>query len=109
MMLYFHNHKSKDCSHVDTMLMNDVKLVEATNQDVLWYGLNTNTDHGQQVMKSIKPESLPHISIIVPDENKHVYILVTLEGTDKIMKNLVREIRKAKIKLIQMQQSIEEK
>lgn len=60
-------------------------------------------------MKSIKPESLPHISIIVPDENKHVYILVTLEGTDKIMKNLVREIRKAKIKLIQMQQSIEEK
>lgn len=75
MMLYFHNHLTKDCRYVDSLLMTDPKIQKETSEGVLCYGLNVNTKHGQLIMQNIKPESLPHISIIIPDDSKNVLIL----------------------------------
>lgn len=109
MLLYFHNHLTKDCRYVDSLLMTDPKIQKETSEGVLCYGLNVNTKHGQLIMQNIKPESLPHISIIIPDESKNVLILWSLEGTDPITERLITELQKAKATIKNIKEKVEAK
>lgn len=91
-----HDHENIEWFIVDNILRKEHKIIDSVKNEVICYGLNVHTKHGQLVGKQVKPEKLPHFSFIIADDNRNVVILGSVEGAENFIEKFLKELDYAK-------------